>query len=210
MTATEIVLLIVAIGMILLSFVGTDRFNEKVQEDSFHASNKVENYENIIKNTVNDATYRAILDTKEQMSKLSNEKIMAINEYSDQVLEKIAHNNKEAVFLYDMLNKKQEEIKTVLAKTEMIHRENLKLVKQMEQNTGSEVAEVPKKFNSTVNLNKKKNGSSKEIDKKKQVLNLFQEQRSIQEIAKELNMGQGEVKLILDMYANKKSMGVLE
>ncbi len=45
------------------------------------------------------------------MERITNEKIMAVQEYSDTVLEQIHKNHEEAVFLYDMLNSKHDQIK---------------------------------------------------------------------------------------------------
>ncbi|RKI44266.1 hypothetical protein D7V86_03565 [bacterium D16-51] len=50
----------------------------------------------------------------ERMSQVSNEKIMGISEYSDQVIGKIEKNHDEVVFLYDMMNEKQEEVKKLV------------------------------------------------------------------------------------------------
>ena len=52
--------------------------------------------------------------TEEYLSRLSNEKIMAVSEYSDQILEKINRNHEEVVFLYNMLNNKENELKETL------------------------------------------------------------------------------------------------
>ena len=49
------------------------------------------------------------------MERLTNEKIMAVNEYSDTVLEEINKNHKEAVFLYDMLSDKHENLKSTVS-----------------------------------------------------------------------------------------------
>lgn len=54
------------------------------------------------------------VEIDEKISQLSNEKIMGMNEYSDQVLDKIEKNHGEVVFLYDMMNEKQEEIKKIV------------------------------------------------------------------------------------------------
>lgn len=51
---------------------------------------------------------------EEKMSQLSNEKIIGISEYSDQVLDKIQKNHEEVVFLYEMMNEKQEEVKKLV------------------------------------------------------------------------------------------------
>jgi len=48
---------------------------------------------------------------EEKMGHSSNEKIMGISEHSDQVLEKIEKNHEETVFMYNMMNEKQEELK---------------------------------------------------------------------------------------------------
>ena len=56
-----------------------------------------------------DETIQCAVDkTERAMEKVSNEKIMAVNEYSDTVLEEINKNHKEVVFLYDMLNDKHD------------------------------------------------------------------------------------------------------
>ncbi|MBR6004119.1 MAG: hypothetical protein IK068_05290, partial [Lachnospiraceae bacterium] len=58
------------------------------------------------------------------LERLSNEKIMAVDEYSETVLKKINDNHNEAVFLYDMLNDKDEKLKNTgeelkVSKTEL-------------------------------------------------------------------------------------------
>lgn len=53
-------------------------------------------------------------DLDDRMSQMSTEKIMGMSEYSDQVLEKIEKNHEEVVFLYDMMNEKQEELKRLV------------------------------------------------------------------------------------------------
>lgn len=59
-------------------------------------------------------------ETDDKISQLSNEKIMGMNEYSDQVLDKIEKNHGEVVFLYDMMNAKQEEIKELIGEIDSI------------------------------------------------------------------------------------------
>ena len=53
-------------------------------------------------------------EVDDRMSRMSNEKIMGMSEYSDQVLDKIEKNHGEVVFLYDMMNAKQEEIQQLI------------------------------------------------------------------------------------------------
>lgn len=51
-----------------------------------------------------------IQKSERSMERISNEKIMAVNEYSDTVLEEIHKNHEEVVFLYDMLKNKKESL----------------------------------------------------------------------------------------------------
>lgn len=53
-------------------------------------------------------------EVDDRISQMSNEKIMGMSEYSDQVLDKIEKNHGEVVFLYDMMNAKQEEIQQLV------------------------------------------------------------------------------------------------
>ncbi len=63
-----------------------------------------------------DRAEDAIEKVDEQLSRISNEKIISVSEYSDQVLEKINQNHQEVVFLYNMLNAKEEEMKQMMSK----------------------------------------------------------------------------------------------
>lgn len=58
-----------------------------------------------------ETSEQVIVKTDDYLSRISNEKIMSVNDFSTQILEKIDTNHKEVVFLYDMLNKKEDEIK---------------------------------------------------------------------------------------------------
>lgn len=53
-------------------------------------------------------------DMEDKMGQMSNEKIMGINEYSEQVLDKIDKTHEEVVFLYNMMNEKQDEMKSLI------------------------------------------------------------------------------------------------
>lgn len=68
--------------------------------------------------------------TERVMEKTSNEKIMAINEFSNTVLEQIGKNHKEAVFLYDMLNDKHDKLKNTVSEAMTVEG---KLKEELEQ-----------------------------------------------------------------------------
>ncbi|MCD7825308.1 MAG: DUF6115 domain-containing protein [Clostridiaceae bacterium] len=59
-------------------------------------------------------------DLEARFSELSNEKIMGISEYSDQVMDQIEKNHAEVLFLYDMMNEKQEEMKKLVTEMDSV------------------------------------------------------------------------------------------
>lgn len=67
---------------------------------------------------------RAKENTQRQMERLTNEKMMAINEYSDTVMSEIHKNHEEAVFLYDMLNNKHVQVKNATAELNQVLKES--------------------------------------------------------------------------------------
>ncbi len=214
----------------------------------------------------------AIDDVKEKLSEISNDKIMAVDEYAGQVLARIENNNQSVVFLYDMLQKKEDEMKSTMNKMEQTRRENRELFDRLEelkqakarvasrnaakqagakQKAGNEVlkqtksgqAEKDAALANGENLaghetqeaegtaheavadlshtqaealtkiphsmpgedleQEKEEGATAPPDRQEQVLALYRENISVKDISKKLAMGQGEVKLIIDLYAKK-------
>lgn len=88
-----------------------------------------------IEDIVDETVTYAMEKTERSLERVSNEKIMAVNEYSDTVLEDINKNHKEVMFLYDMLNDKHQNIKTTVSQVE-------KTVKEVEQTAREAAKEV--------------------------------------------------------------------
>lgn len=64
-----------------------------------------------IDHMLEERTDHLVIKADDYMSKISNEKIMAVHDFTAQIMEKINNNHQEVVFLYDMLNQKEAEIK---------------------------------------------------------------------------------------------------
>ncbi len=79
------------------------------------------------------------------MERISNEKIMAVNEYSDTVLEEIHKNHEEVVFLYDMLKNKKENLSESFEKTEQNLQDLLQQVKDSEITVKEKLKEISEK-----------------------------------------------------------------
>ena len=117
----KILLLIVGLIIIFLSFIISDKVSKEIGngespviDDQFVKRILEENEERIkesSKSIIDEKIEEEISKADDQLGHLSNEKIMAVSEFSDQILEKIEQNHKEVVFLYDMLNAKENEMK---------------------------------------------------------------------------------------------------
>lgn len=123
MEITEIVLLIAGGIIFILSFLIPDKkgevseqSRELVQEEiADMVSREMESVRGHVDDVVEEAVTYAIEKTERSLERLSNEKIMAVNEYSDTVLSEIHKNHEEAMFLYDMLNSKHTNLKDTVS-----------------------------------------------------------------------------------------------
>lgn len=70
--------------------------------------------------------------SERSLERVSNEKIMAVSEYSDTVLEEIRKNHQEVVFLYDMLSDKHEKLSSDVQDAEKTVRNLLQEMKDQE------------------------------------------------------------------------------
>lgn len=169
--------------------------------------------------------------TKRSMEKLSNEKIMAIDEFSNTVLDKIYKNHEEAVFLYDMLNNKHIQLKNSMTEMEKIIKNGKKefgseltlrennileenpekeeviksklLLDEISVGVGTKLEisrEVAEEYALQDDEEKDINQEEKAGEDKNKILEYHKMGKSEIEIAKILDMGVGEVKLIIGLY----------
>lgn len=127
MSATEIILIVIGIAIFLLGYLMPARrkdLDEEVQlisEDEVRklVAGEVEHVKDRIADIVDETVNYSIEKAERAMERVTNEKIMAINEYSDTVLEEINKNHKEVVFLYDMLNDKHDNLMSAINEATM-------------------------------------------------------------------------------------------
>lgn len=258
----EIVLLIIGGIIFVLSFILPAKKEEMSKEAKEAAMDEIKTMiedemsgaKNRIEDIVDETVTYSIEKTERALERVSNEKIMAVNEYSDTVLEEIGKSHKEVLFLYDMLNDKQQN----LQETVTIATQTAKAVKQTVLATQAEEAkqpefdslkipvvrvipampeeELPVELTSEVNdvvaivedvkLEERKSKTSKTKEKKtdkkvpskspdisfmpsgskagknnnERILELHAKGKSNVAIAKELGLGIGEVKLVIDLF----------
>lgn len=117
MTAFEVVLLLCGIICVAVSFIMGDS-QKKNTDDKNYDSNLTEEQKEDIRRQVTDIIDEEMQNASEKtevsLDKISNTKILEMNEYADNILGEINRNHNEAVFLYDMLNDKAKEVKSTV------------------------------------------------------------------------------------------------
>ncbi|MDO4965336.1 MAG: DUF6115 domain-containing protein [Lachnospiraceae bacterium] len=131
MTALEITLLVTGVIIFALSFLIPDKGERQSKKDKEKQQEEIrrmmEKELDGMKLRVNEATNETVeygMDKCERsLEKISNDKIMAVNEYAATIMEEMDKNHKELMFLYDMLNDKQTDIKNTVRKAEATAKE---------------------------------------------------------------------------------------
>lgn len=122
MEGNSVLLIIVGIIIIFISYIISEKIIEKNTPDQEEIPFDQSAIDNIwkekesefcknIDKMIQERVDETVDYVEDKLAHVSNEKIMAVSEYSDQILEKIDKNHKEVVFLYDMLNEKENEMK---------------------------------------------------------------------------------------------------
>lgn len=229
MTPMEITLLIIGVVIFCLSFMLKDKNEQVVQgidenklrEEVRRITDK--EYDSMslkVKEATDSSVEYAMEKSERALEKLSNEKIMALSEYSNTIMDEINKSHKEVMFLYDMLTDKQTDLKNTVRKAEATAREvndaGNRIVKQKvvrkkaEPETGMK-AEIKDEKDAEAGELKARRGKIAAIiedgmteeqkeNNNKRIIELHQAGRTNVEIAKELNLGVGEVGLVIDLF----------
>lgn len=211
MTPIEIVLIIIGAVILIASFFLTDKsktneYAALINERELSLT-EVAAIKDKVEAIIAEVTEESLTKTEDQMNQLSNEKIIAVNDFSGQVLEKISQNHEEVVFLYNMLNEKESEIKETIKNIDMIKR-------QMNESGKSEKPADNKKVNTAAHTNRTMPATSFHTDSlntdaeqlnnhNQKILELYSQGFSVIDISRTLELGQGEVKLVIDLYKEK-------
>lgn len=281
MTTLEIIMLLIGLAFIVVSFVMPAGKSIDVQAGPAAPVSLTDYQIESIQNQVDDAVSReldnAVEKTEISLDKISNTKILEMQEYANTILSEMNRNHNETMFLYDMLNEKSKEIKAIVREINLLQKnsesaqqageaqssENQNIRDQelieklflqaadeeaaaaMEEETDSEetqqkrtsakkstASKRTKETSETTSARKKKT-AAKETDEENgktaataartrkkaeesapeenekqdtnaRILSMYQEGKSVLEIAKELNLGIGQTKLVIDLFKGKK------
>ncbi|MBR3771648.1 MAG: hypothetical protein IKL07_05210 [Clostridium sp.] len=230
MTGFYVFLAIAGLICVIISFLLTEKLDGKKAFDASNIPDEViaaiiekNSYtvQKALASQVEDAKDRTVEETTSILNRLANEKIMAVDEFSDTVIEKINQNHSEVIFLYNMLNEKEKELKELVASVNQASKQKV-VAKEKKENeiVNSQNASPAKAYQKKSTSQQEKGNKSKSEKKDKLVLNaeekkkeahsreeilaMYENGMSVTDIAQNLKMGKGEVKLIIDLYQGAK------
>lgn len=272
----DIVLIVLGLGIIGSSYVISEKMEAGLQEKKAEELLQIKDIwtekeekkvRERIDSIVEERVGQAIDKTEDELSRISNEKIIVSNEFSEQVLGKIEKNHEEVVFLYNMLNEKEKQMKALMKEIETLRAAGNRMVEEektmtavdrleqmkkagreqpkaktavqpaqaaepadkdedekelsklrafaksmeekeetsklQEQRMQQKTAELQKQQPAAEKIKEqpeKQTEGQKQLTKQEKILRLYKQGMSVLEISKALNMGQGEVKLIIDLF----------
>lgn len=215
----EIVLLILGVVLFAASFVipektkkadqgtleiGEEQVKEIIDGQMKEAKEKLQD-------TVDETLSYAVEKSERSLERISNEKITAVSEFSETVLEDIHKSHQEVMFLYDMLHDKQKNLRetakevdrtSAIAKetkhelenaAKMYQEELVQDAREPEEKAEPVLAEpflLPE-----VDMENISGGNNND-----RILEMHKQGKSNVAIAKELGLGVGEVKLVIDLF----------
>lgn len=210
------VILLIILGLILI--FGSFLFVEKAKEDENDSVIKIpekltdeqkEKINKLINDYMDEHIDDKLSDVEAKFSEIVNQKTLALGDYAVSVNEEIERNHSEALFLYSMLSDKQKEIMTTASMVDSYKKEindfinENKAIKKdkREEKLAIELEEMKQE---EINIEETEE-EVKSLDANKDIiLEMHKSGLSILEIAKNLGLGVGEVKLIVDLYQGAK------
>ena len=229
MTGVEILLLVTGVVFFIASFFITEKLgpgelnkigelsNEEIQRIMERELQKVTDE---IEGRVEEKAEEALVNSERMMEKECNEKIMAISEYSDTVVESMNKTHNEIMFLYSMLNDKHAELTDFSAKLNELAKElekkdeaivgHLSYSAPFEEKKDPAGAgkDEPAAFRTEIKeenfLPEEDADDSEESNHNADILALHKQGKSAIDIARELALGLGEVQLVIGLYEGKR------
>lgn len=138
MAAVEIVLLVCGIVCIVASFIFDfgDRVKDEEQLTATLTAEQKDKIKEQIIGLIDEELENLNEKTEASLDKISNTKILELNEYAESILGQINRNHNETVFLYDMLNEKAKEVKNTVRDVN-VAKQQIESMQRIGQTAGS-------------------------------------------------------------------------
>ena len=239
MTAIEVALLLIGVVFILGSFFIIEKLSpselsrvSELSEDELRIvmDRELETAGAKISDMADQAVDLSMNQIQRKMEKDTNEKIMAISEYSDSVMEKLQKINNEVTFLYSMLGDKHTELNESMTQLNDLilacqsvqaQTEAAQLQYQEAQNHPTKDAgeKEPDKTSEEADLRKQPEDlkaqagtdpvedpdTENSASAKEKILERYRSGEDLKDVARDLGLGYGEVKLIVELYKGEEN-----
>ena len=226
MTGLQIAMIMIGIVCLIGSFFVSEKLSKADLEEMKKMSD--EEIKDIIDSKMQEAASQiderlqekvdlATAQMERSGEKETNEKIMAISEYSDTVVESMNKTHNEIMFLYSMLNDKHTELTQFSSKLQELVNELEKKDEEIEQHmlqrsVAEEAMTIPQQLEEPADMQDdwadELGGSDLEepetMNYNSAILALHKEGKTAIEIARELALGLGEVQLVIGLYEGKR------
>ena len=240
MTAIEVALLLIGVVFILGSFFIIEKLSPtelsrvaELSEEELRIvmDRELETAGAKISDMADQAVDLSMNQIQRRLEKDTNEKIMAISEYSDSVMEKLQKINSEVTFLYSMLGDKHTELNESMAQLKDLilecqemqnqtaaalqqyreqQRSSLQDMEAAETEYGSEETERSRQPENSVILQDSDFGEADDEEKstnvREAILERYRLGEELKDIARDLGLGYGEVKLIVELYKGEENL----
>nr|WP_304955026.1 DUF6115 domain-containing protein [uncultured Acetatifactor sp.] len=233
MDIMEIILLIAGGVIFTLSFFIPDKKGASADVLTEEDIRKMIDRELVaVRSHLDDAVEESVSDamekTERSLERISNEKIMAVNEYFDTVLTEIHKNHEEVMFLYDMLNNKHTSLKNTVMEVNRAAKEAEEAITALKRQvtetvdtdsdyraeslqtaeygkTSPETEDAEELTEETVVFSETDDSLEESgfVSNKEKIRELYRKGKPLADIARELELGVGEVKLVIDLYQNR-------
>ncbi len=226
MTAVEVTLIIVGIVFLLVSFLVQEKLSPKDIENITRLSEnelkiivekQLRNANDQVEDAISDVVDEQKNATKRDLEKETNEKIMAIDEYSNTVLESMNKTHNEILFLYSMLNDKHTELTDLATQLQQFSEQMKHTENEVLENLALAAKDVQQKVSETEPIDEGEvirasfeasQETQDQINHNEHILALHQQGLSDVEIARELGLGLGEVKLVIGLFKGEETVEV--
>ena len=196
MGTVAIVLIVIGIICVIISIIlGITDNKEQADTASYVSDYDSAKQVSQVSKAIDDIIEKKMQDIEEKteasLDKISNTKILEMNEYADNVLKEINRNHNEVMFMYDMLNEKDKEIKTTVKSVNATNTQARGMGTVRERLIKlDETQKAPQRI------------SDDKLDKNQKIMTLYNNGYNDIDIAKRLKFGVGEVRLVIKLYVN--------
>lgn len=226
MSGVEVTFIIVGIMFIIVSFFIQEKLSAKDMEEfaklsekelNFIVDRQMKNANDRVEESIEQVVAEAHEVTQRAMEKESNEKIMAISEYSNTVIDSMNKTHDEILFLYSMLNDKHAELTELASRLQQFSDRAREpepfpaavpvaaVPEPVQETSAKEVHPVENILTGQMEDESRPVFADDGMNHNGKILMLHQQGHTDVEIARALGLGLGEVRLVIGLFKGEEA-----